>query len=229
MRFEMARALVARAEERVAWIGDDHGDPYERALIARSVPIEMHVGLKEIFDHLRSALDYCAHEICEAATGTTTGAQIYFPITARGFASKDFPSRIGKLMPGLSQARPDLVHVFAQFQPFASVDNGWLADLATLTNRTKHVELAVSCIDAADLRFTKDAETGLTLYRTRRSDGNDVRVSSLALIEAPHGLEGADWKLVYLRLASIDQDLLAFLRPAPKGVRRIMDTFEFAL
>ena len=229
MRFEMAKALTARARERAAWIGDDHGDPYEAALLNRTVPLEMHIALKEILDHLRSGLDYCAHEMCEVATGRISTAQIYFPITARGFAAVDFPSRVGKLMPGLVKSRPDLVTTLAGFQPFTSKENGWLADLATLANRTKHVELNVNSVDAADVKFTRDPVSGILRREVRRSDGMPVNVSSLALIDAPNGIEGQDCRLIYLRLGQIEQELLGFLSSALIGVSRIIETVERSL
>ena len=49
MRFDMARTLVNRAEERAKWIGDDHGDPYEEALQTGIVTNDMKIALKEIF------------------------------------------------------------------------------------------------------------------------------------------------------------------------------------
>src|SRR5471030_2614057 len=113
MRFEMAHALVKRAEERAAWIGDDHGDPYDEALMTGNISNEMNIALKEIFDHLRSALDYCAREVCERIGNVPVGSSIYFPITSNGFNPKDFRSRVGKLLPGILSKRPDLELVFA--------------------------------------------------------------------------------------------------------------------
>lgn len=46
MSFESARALWDRTEERWQWIGDDHGDPYETALLGQHVPVEMQIALK---------------------------------------------------------------------------------------------------------------------------------------------------------------------------------------
>ena len=55
-RFEMAEALVEKAKRQRNEIGD-HGDPYEDALMTGVVSIELKIIVKEIFDHLRSALD----------------------------------------------------------------------------------------------------------------------------------------------------------------------------
>jgi len=83
MRFDMARALVFRAKERAEWIGDDHGDPYEEALNSGKISVEMRLALKEILDHLRSALDYVAREVCERVSPSTSNALIYFEAPPR--------------------------------------------------------------------------------------------------------------------------------------------------
>jgi hypothetical protein len=229
MLFETAKALVARAQERATWIGDDHDDPYEHALLTRSVSVEMHVALKEILDHLRSALDYCAHELCHAVTGQIGSAKIYFPITARGFPAVDFPSRVGKLMPGLLSSRRDLVAVLASFQPFASPTNNWLPDLASLANRTKHINLTVNSVEAADMTFTRKPITGRLQYKLRRADGSKLVISGLALIDAPNGIEGPASRLIYLGLGPIEQDLIGFLRSSLSGVRLIIERLEQTL
>jgi hypothetical protein len=115
MRFDMARTLVKRAHERADWIGDDHGDPYEDAPGVRRISDEMKIALKEILDHLRAALDYCAREVCERCVGHRSRTFIYFPIVARGFDPKDFRSRLSRLMLGLLKTRPDLEPIFASF------------------------------------------------------------------------------------------------------------------
>jgi hypothetical protein len=124
LRFDMARALVSRAEERAKWIGDDHGDPYEQALITGIVTNEMKIALKEILDHLRSALDYSAREICERIDPVVPGVSIYFPIAGRSLKAADFRSRVGKLMPGVLTKRPDLEAVLASFQYFSNQKTG---------------------------------------------------------------------------------------------------------
>src|SRR3546814_18178196 len=61
-------------------IGDDHGDPYEVAMLAGEVGTEMQVTAKEILDHLRAALDYCARQVWQEISAAPAGALIYFPI-----------------------------------------------------------------------------------------------------------------------------------------------------
>lgn len=77
-RFEMAYALIERSRVRRNEIGD-HGDPYEDAILYGFVSMELQIVLKEVLEHLRSALDYTAMEVVERITGKIS-RRIYFPI-----------------------------------------------------------------------------------------------------------------------------------------------------
>src|SRR5262245_7460126 len=124
-RFEMAEALVRRATDLESAL--DHGTPYEEALVSGLVSVELQVLVKEIFDHLRSALDYCARELYEkCVAGPPTN--VYFPIAAKGASRADFPSLVNNKIRGLLPARPDLVRALESFQEFDSPDNAWLPD-----------------------------------------------------------------------------------------------------
>jgi hypothetical protein len=98
----------------------------------------------EVLDKLRSALDYCAHELYEQCNATPPYAtKVYFPIAPRGSKKIDFRGIVGKYIPGLIGARPDLVALLESYQEFAdSKKNSWLPDLATLTNENKHDQFA---------------------------------------------------------------------------------------
>jgi hypothetical protein len=212
----MARALIARAEERRRWIGDDHGDPYEQALDTGVIPVAMEIALKEIVEHLRSALDYCAREICESCGPVSSGRPIYFPIVPRGFDAKDFRSRVGKLMPGVMQARPDLLPIFASFQPFSATENGWLADLATLANETKHVSLSINSVSSQDVVISeKDNDTWHINIKSKH--GSPFLRPSLKRLEPSKDVFGPG-KIFYLSLSSINEEFLYFTRTAVPGL-----------
>lgn len=189
MSFSSARALWDRAEQHRRWIGDDHGDPYEAALISQNVPVEMQVALKELLEHLRSALDYAARAVCVECAPLTGREKIYFPIARPEAREADFAALVGRQMPGVLAHRPELVEVLASFQAFRSADNLWLTDLATLANVAKHEFLEINetaevphelrlvspnvytaKVHAGDIRMTG---RGLTVLRAdqSRSDG----------------------------------------------------------
>lgn len=224
-RFEMAQALVAKAEKRRSEIGD-HGDPYEEALLTGIVPIELKIIVKEIFDHLRSALDYCAREICEECTLGSAVRIVYFPIVAKGFNPSNFKSRFGKLMPGVLNARPDLLIVLETFQPFATTDNDWLADFAFLCNENKHERLSVTeCTSGYGLARKQD--NGVIEVTTFKKDKTtpSPRITWARLHNSP--LDGSgEYTFTYLSFSAIDKDVLCFLDQAIKGVKHIVRELE---
>lgn len=228
MRFQMARALVGRARERAAWIGDDHGDPYEEALLTRSVSVDMKIALKEILDHLRSALDYAAREVCDACGAATLSGPIYFPIVSRSFRSADFRSRVGKLMPSVLENRPDLLPILASFQPFADAENGWLADLATLSNETKHEQLSVNEIAAVQVSIFRNANGSMT-FDVVDSSGTSFKRFPLMLGDGFSSDGTGKGHFFYLCLTPINEELLYFLRKAISGVDDIIGRLESAI
>lgn len=134
MSFEAARALWERADERRRWIDHDHGYPYETALLEQRVTMEMLIALKELLEHLRSALDYCARTVCQSCATLTGKDKIHFPIAQPTASASDFRALVGKNMPGVLQSRPDLVNKLAAFQAFSPPANLRLSELATLAN-----------------------------------------------------------------------------------------------
>jgi hypothetical protein len=233
LRFDMARTLVNRAEERAKWIGDDHGDPYEEALQTGIVTNEMKIALKEILDHLRSALDYSAREICERIATIAPGVPIYFPIAGRSFKAADFKSRVGKLMPGVLTNRPDLEAVLASFQYFSDQKNWWLPDLATLANQTKHEQLSVNEVSTVNAKFEYD-EAGELRVAMQKQDGTPFIPGGLMMVDLPSGLRldarfKIDAPMRYLALPPIDQELLTFLDAAIPGTKSVIAMLELAI
>lgn len=217
--FDMAAALVERAKEHRGQIGD-HGDPYEEALQTRIVSLRLRIIVKEIFDHLRSALDYSAREVCSRCPSATAGAIVYFPIVGTSAQQADFRSRIGKLMPGVLQDRPDLVPLLESFQPFAKPENGWIAEFATLCNESKHERLTVSLQE--DARIVASVENGVNVWRSFKPDGTPFTRHPLMMIDGyPAGGVG-EFTARYLSLPAIDEELLWFLDRSIQGVDEIV-------
>jgi hypothetical protein len=224
-RLEMADALLSRATQRRSEIGD-HGDSYEASLLAGVVQIELRIVVKEIFDHLRSALDYAAREVVALHGTTATTKPIYFPIVAKGFAAKDFGARFGQLMPGVAVNRPDLPTLFASFQPFSSSDNDWIADFATLCNESKHENLIISTTEGLRTIYSRDSQ-GQLHVRYVKKDGTLFRRSPLMLVSnAP--VEGGEATSHYICLTDIDEEVLWFLDRCLAGVSAILQSIRSA-
>ncbi|MBU2847328.1 hypothetical protein HF925_01785 [Acidithiobacillus ferriphilus] len=225
-RLDMADALLARAQLHRSKIGD-HGDSYEASLLAGEVQLELKIIVKEMFDHLRSCLDYAAREVVEH-TSAPSNKPVYFPIVGKTFAAKDFEGRFGQLMPDVAANRPDLVDTFASFQPFSSTNNYWISDFATLCNQSKHENLAVSSRE--DLRtIIERVEDGVTVIWHEKPDGSSfVRYSLMLLSGWPEDGVG-ECISHYISLTEIDDELLWFIDQCIAGIGRIIQTIRASL
>lgn len=136
-RFEMASTLVTEARKQT----ENLSASYEASLKEKRVSIELQIGIKNVLENLRSALDYCANELyCRYGSGASS-EKVYFPIAGPGYREARFKSLVGTKIPGLLQKRPDLLPVLSSFQEFSGAGNAWLPELATLCNDNKHDQL----------------------------------------------------------------------------------------
>lgn len=221
-RFAMAETLVARAREHAAWIGDDHGDPYEAAMLANSISVQMQVVAKEILDHLRAALDYCARQVWQDLSNAPAGALIYFPIAREGAKEADFASLMNGKMPGVPGASPAALAAFASMQAFADSKNVWLPELATLVNSAKHEHLQIAMVPEALLHMRRD-EHGFFWSSFEPGHGPKRHQSWMALIPKPGGTqEHTTYEARYLVLSEINVELAKYLKEALDGVEQIV-------
>jgi hypothetical protein len=229
-RFTMAETLVARARKHADWIGDDHGDPYEVAMLVGEVGSEMQVTVKEILDHLRAALDYCARQVWQHFSSVPTGAMIYFPIARKGAKESDFASLMNAKMPGVPAASHEALAVFAKAQTFADRNNIWLPELATLVNSAKHEHLQVAIVPKA-MWHTRCDEHGISWSSFEPGHGPKRQLPWMALLPQPGGTsEYATYEARYLVLSEINVELAQYLKEALAGVegtiarcRRLVD------
>ena len=223
-RLSMASALVARAKQHKEWIGDDHGDRYEIAMESGVIPDEMQIVVKELLDHLRAALDYCAQQVWQYFSGRPSGAKVYFPITREGFKETDFAPLMNRQMPGVGAASSKAYQVFRGFQPFADSRYAWLPDLATLVNQTKHDHLEVASMPETILNISR-GEDGITLMSFAPGHGPKRGRSPWMMLKADDTVlePGGACPVVYLHLKDIRMELSAFLREAIDGTSLIVD------
>lgn len=221
-RFAMAQALVARARKHALWIGDDHGDRYEVAILAGKVDDEMQIVGKEILDHLRAALDYCARQVWEEHSAIPAAAPIYFPIAREGANAANFASLMNLKMPGVPVASPLALATFASMQSFADPANIWLPELATLVNAAKHEHLRVACVPEALVHLSRD-EAGVSRISFEPGHGTKRSSHWMALLPRPGGTtEFSTYEARYLVLTEINVELAQYLKKALAGVDGII-------
>lgn len=225
MTFEWALDLIEAAHERVKWIGDDHGDPYEEALLSRSPSTKMMIAVKEAVEHLRSALDYSGFQVVTAICGNDEKRRVYYPIARKGSDPTQFRQLFDRQMPGVLAKKPTLFELILSQQEFHDPDAWWLPGLAILSNRTKHFHLQVSEVYGAQ-NFIKQTAEGKLIFDLRLPENKNLRRLPLISLEPvtgnSDGLPG-EYKAHYLSLEPIGEELTSFLRASVNGVRRIVD------
>ncbi|WP_164729827.1 hypothetical protein [Rhodomicrobium lacus] len=223
-RFAMASALVERAQSHKEWIGDDHGDRYEEALVSGAIPEEMQIVIKEIFDHLRAALDYCAQEVWRHFSGNPQGAKVYFPIAKKGTRENEFLSIMNRLMPGVARASSPAYEAFKSFQAFADQDNSWLPELATVVNQTKHFHLQVASIPQRSIVFAHNGN-GVSLMSFAEGHAPSRGTAPWMMIKATQSEieRGGTFDVAFLQLTDIQMELRLFLHEAISGVSRVIE------
>jgi len=137
--FKSAATLVAWAQKKFFKELPTHQwETFQR----NTATTEFKIVIKEILEHLRSALDYCAWDICQPLSGQILPSQkIYFPIAPTGSNLSRFRSQVGRNMPGVLGTKEDLVAILASFQEFSSPQkNDWLPALATLAGHREQAQ-----------------------------------------------------------------------------------------
>lgn len=204
-RFEMAYALVARAKMRRNEIGD-HGDPYEEAILKGIVSIELQFILKEVLEHLRSALDYSAIEVVERLTGKKS-RRIHFPIIQKNISEEEIRHKVKKALPGVNK---EILQLFEMVQK-----SDWISKLATICNESKHQNLSVVNVDKVNVEIYN--KQGIVYTAFRKEDGTSPFKRGLPLTTIIKG------KATYVKIDSIDEELLGFLDQCIVGTKEILD------
>lgn len=119
-------------EARELLVGVEHA--YAQAKTAESVLVVARPKVKSCLEHLRSALDYIAHELSETTDPAKRPKRIYFPY------GKDSGLYLNSLRQNLPGLHPKYHPVLESLQPHSCGDE-WLIQLCHVTNFNKHVKL----------------------------------------------------------------------------------------
>lgn len=225
-RFDLAVALVEWARKR-------HHE-WTRYLTESSrlgtVTVDFQIAIKEILEHLRSALDYCARELHSRFGNGNPKAKVYFPVALSGETERYFKAeRVQNSIPGLAGARQDLVDLLAGYQTFTAPENGWLLDLSTLCNESKHEQLSLQRDVQVRVEIGPEHE-GRPVYTVHRSDSTSFGKGFLFSIGKPieQALPGQPvlCEGLYFRFDAINYEVNSFLETAIEGVGKIVQELK---
>jgi hypothetical protein len=133
-RTDSIEALLKRCDEDIVIIEQEYNNSLHRQKIAP----DLQVKIKSFCEHLRSALDYVAHDIRETyCKNADPGMRFYFPILA---SQSEFESQTNKWYPQLDGRAPDLWAYLESVQPYHE-GYAWLAAFNRINNDNKHSDL----------------------------------------------------------------------------------------
>ena len=99
---------------------------YDKSLLEKTIRDDLRIDIKNVFENLRSCLDYLAHEIFETHCSVAAKPKrLYFPISS---SRADFEQVIGRDYPGLEARCQPLFAYLESIQPYNSP---WLAACRT--------------------------------------------------------------------------------------------------
>ncbi len=109
---------------------------YDASLHDKQVREDLKVDIKNIFENLRSCLDYLAHDIFEKhCPSAKSHNKLYFPIRA---TAAEFNQAVSQDYPGLQAASAVVCGIIESIQPYR---DPWLGQFNRLNNDNKHQDL----------------------------------------------------------------------------------------
>lgn len=108
---------------------------YDASIHHKSISDELKVDIKNIFENLRSCLDYMAHDIFEAYIDGNTPRKLYFPIRP---SRNEFDQAINNDFPNLPSLQSKVHNLLEGMQPY---NDDWLGKFNILNNNNKHQDL----------------------------------------------------------------------------------------
>lgn len=109
---------------------------YNSSLHEKHVREDLKVDIKNIFENLRSCLDYLAHDIFETlCPSAKTPERLYFPIRS---TASEFNQAINKDYPNIQTTSKVVYDILEAIQPYR---DPWLGQFNRLNNDNKHQDL----------------------------------------------------------------------------------------
>jgi len=194
---------------------------YDASLHEKHVREDLKVSIKNIFENLRSCLDYIAHDIFEAHCSThTKPKRLYFPIRQ---TAAEFTNAINKDYPDLGVRAKPVVDVLDSVQPYR---DPWLGNFNKLNNHNKHQDL-VEQTRTESRRVTVSRGQGSVSWGPGVTFGGGVSVMGVPIdpnTQMPFPNTVAKTEVVVwvdFRFKEVDQPVLSFLERSLENVERL--------
>ena len=169
-REKSIKALMSKAWRDFQTLKQD----YNRSLDQKVISEELKVDIKNIFENLRSCLDYMAHDIFESCENGKQLGKLYFPIR---LSQKNFDQVVKQNFPSLHTTNPDIYKILERVQPY---NNDWLSKFNKLNNNNKHQDL-VEQIKTKSPQVTVSSDQGSVSWGSGVTFGNGVSLMGVPI------------------------------------------------
>jgi len=165
-------ALINRSREGLTELRQ----AYEASLHEKKVREDLKVDIKNIFENLRSCLDYVAHELHEFNCAPPIPSRLYFPIRQ---TLNDFAAVMQQDFPNLDVRNPSAHQFLESIQPF---HNPWLSQFNELNNQNKHQDLVEQTrTESRQVSVTRPGAGSVSWQQSGVVFGSGVRVMGVPI------------------------------------------------
>ena len=199
---------------------------YKLSLAEKHVSDNLRVSIKNIFENLRSCLDYLAQDIFETHCASSKKPdRLYFPIRS---TSAEFVAAVEKDYPGLQTTSKTVFDILDAVQPY---HEPWLGSFNKLNNHNKHQDLVEQTRTEAR-QVTVSRGGGSVSWGPGVTFGRGVSVMGVPIdprtqMPVPNKVartEVVTW--VDFRFKEINQSVLPFLELSLKNVEELFERLK---
>lgn len=202
---------------------------YGSSLHEKHVREDLKVAIKNIFENLRSCLDYLAQDIFETyCTGSEKPERLYFPIRT---TADDFNRTIARDYPNLQESAKTVCVALDAVQPYREP---WLGQFNKLNNHNKHQNL-VEQTRTEIPRVTVSGRAGSVSWGKGVTFGSGVSIMGVPVdprtqMPVPNNVvktEVVIW--VDFRFKEIDQPVIPFVEASLLKVQNIFRDLQLLI
>ncbi len=221
-RTDSIEALLKKARSDLEHLRNE----YNASLHEQHVRDDLKVSIKNIFENLRSCLDYLVHDIFETHCATNKKPdRLYFPIRQ---STAEFAATVLKEYPALQNVAPKVWDVLESVQPYR---DPWLGQFNKLNNHNKHQDLVEqSKIEARHVTVSRDG--GSVSWGPGVTFGHGVSVMGVPIdprtqMPVPNNVVKTE-VLVWIdfRFREIDQSVLPFIETSIQRVDKLFRSLQ---
>lgn len=220
-----AASIEALLKKANADFGELKG-AYDASLHEKHVREDLKVLIKNIFENLRSCLDYIAQDTFETHCATAKKPdRLYFPIRT---TAHEFNLAVSKDYPGLAGTSKTVYDLLDSVQPY---QNPWLGQFNKLNNHNKHQDLVEQTRTEAR-HVTVSRGGGSVSWGPGVSFGSGVSVVGVPIdpktqMPVPNAVAKTEVVIwVDFRFKEIDQSVLPFVETSIKNVDKVFQALR---